>query len=163
MNTDVGEYLVGAYLKIIELCDVVDYNARPPVPGLEGMGELDVIGLNFTNKTSFLCEVATHLGGLEYGKGYDDSLLQVRKKHDRQRVYAQRYLSDFEHHQFMFWCPRVPKGKLTKGLSEIEGLELVINEEYTRRVKELCKMAEGPPKDYGNPVFRVLQILGHLR
>lgn len=107
MNTDVGEFLVGAHLKIIEQCDVVDYNARPPVPGLEGMGELDVIGLSFTSKTAFLCEVATHLGGLEYGKGYDDSMAQIRKKYDRQRKYALQYLSDFEPHRFMFWCPRV--------------------------------------------------------
>lgn len=29
MITDVGEYIVGAYLKVIEGCDVIDYNARP--------------------------------------------------------------------------------------------------------------------------------------
>ncbi len=68
-----GEFLVGEYLKIIKKCDVVSYNVRPPETGIEGLGELDVVGLDFPNKAAYLCEVSTHLGGLEYGKGYEDS------------------------------------------------------------------------------------------
>ena len=37
MNTEMGEYLVGAYLKLINKCDIIDYNARRPggrMPGL---------------------------------------------------------------------------------------------------------------------------------
>ena len=45
MPTEMGEYLVGAYLKIIKECDFVDYNVRQPGGGLEGLNELDVIGL----------------------------------------------------------------------------------------------------------------------
>ena len=30
MKTEMGEYIVGAYLKLVEGCDVVDYNVRPP-------------------------------------------------------------------------------------------------------------------------------------
>ena len=45
MLTDVGEYLVGAYLQLFENCDFVDYNVRPPGGGMKGLGELDVVGL----------------------------------------------------------------------------------------------------------------------
>jgi len=37
-----GEQLVGAYLKIVEGCDVVSYNVRPPGGGLRGL-ELEKI------------------------------------------------------------------------------------------------------------------------
>jgi hypothetical protein len=37
--TEIGKYLVGAYLKI-EGCEYVDYNVHPPGAGLKGLGEL---------------------------------------------------------------------------------------------------------------------------
>ncbi|MDD5659927.1 MAG: hypothetical protein PHR39_07990 [Actinomycetota bacterium] len=40
IKTDIGEYIVGAYLKVIKKCDFIDYNARPPGGGLEGLNEL---------------------------------------------------------------------------------------------------------------------------
>jgi hypothetical protein len=126
-------YVVGAYLKLKLNCDFVDFNVRPPEGGVRGLGELDVIGLDFSGNTAYLCEVTTHLGGLEYGKGYDDSALRVRKKHKRQREYAEENLGNFAHKRYMFWAPRVPKEKLTALLAEIEGLELVINEAYTTK------------------------------
>ncbi|MGR3715214.1 MAG: hypothetical protein ACU0B1_00535 [Thermohalobaculum sp.] len=67
MPTEMGEFLVGAYLRLIKLCDVVDYNARPPGGGLDGLGELDVIGLSFKDNKAYLCEVTTHLDGLQIG------------------------------------------------------------------------------------------------
>ena len=42
--------MVGAYLKLILGCGVVDYNARPPGGGLTELGELDVVGLEFANE-----------------------------------------------------------------------------------------------------------------
>jgi hypothetical protein len=52
---------------------------------------------------------------------------------------------------------------LTEGLAEIEGLQLVINQEYTRRVAELRELACTSAHDAGNDFFRALQILAHLR
>jgi hypothetical protein len=69
MVTDVGEYLVGAYLQLIERCDFVQYNVRPPHGRMKGLGELDVVGFNFATKTAYICEVTTHIGGLNYGDG----------------------------------------------------------------------------------------------
>lgn len=47
MATEMGEYLVGAYLKLVEGCDFVDYNVRVPGGGMAGLNELDVVGIHF--------------------------------------------------------------------------------------------------------------------
>ncbi len=75
MKTEIGEYIVGAYLKVIKNCDFIDYNVRFPGGGLKGLGELDVIGLDFKNKSAYLCEVTTHIRGLLY----KDNITTVEK------------------------------------------------------------------------------------
>ncbi|MGB5215711.1 MAG: hypothetical protein WBN88_18965 [Anderseniella sp.] len=40
MATEMGEYLVGAYLQLEQQCDVVSFNVRPPGGGLKGLQEL---------------------------------------------------------------------------------------------------------------------------
>lgn len=162
MRTEPGEYLVGAYLKLVEECDVVDYNVRTPGGGLEGRGELDVVGLNFKNKTAYICEVTTHILGLLY-KNKVESVERVRRKHDRQRQYAKNFLSIFKTHRFMFWSPVVPKGYLTTNLAKIENLDLVINGRYKDCIEELRKLARTATHETQNSSFRVLQILEHLR
>jgi hypothetical protein len=64
MKTEIGEYIVGVYLKLIKKCDFIEYNARPSGGGLVGLNELDVIGFDFKSKTVYLCEVTTHISGL---------------------------------------------------------------------------------------------------
>lgn len=61
----------------------------------------------------------------------------------------------------MFWSPVVPVGAVTKGLAETR--PRIINGEYKRRINELLALAEATTHDARNPVFRVLQILTHLR
>jgi hypothetical protein len=160
MATEMGEYLVGAYLKLAFECDVVDYNARPPGGGLKGLGELDLIGFSFGKQTAYLCEVTTHLGGLLI-RNAESTIIKVRNKHERQRAFAKEYLKNFEHH-FMFWSPVVPRG-LTKELEKIDGLELRINAHYTEAVNFLRKRAKEGTSASNNPAFRLLQILEHLR
>jgi len=162
MKTEVGEYIAGAYLKIIKKCDFVDYNVRPPGGGLEGLNELDVVGLDFKNKTVYLCEVTTHIRGLLY-KDNRTTVERIKTKYERQKDYADKYLSDFPYRHFMFWSPVVPKGYITEELKKIEGLELIINEKYTQCIDELRKKAKELTNDVGNPFFRTLQILERLR
>jgi hypothetical protein len=162
MLTDVGEYLVGAYLQLIEECDFVDYNIRPPGGGLKGLEELDVLGLNFKENTAYLCEVTTHIRGLIY-KDNVESVKRIKKKYARQKLYAKESLTNFKNKRFMFWSPRVPVGYITEHLSEIKGLELIINGEYKRRITELMDHARKTTYDARNPVYRVLQIIGHMR
>lgn len=163
MATDMGEYLVGAYLKLIRGSDFVDYNVRPPLDGLEGLTELDVVGLDFKTKTAYLCEVATHLEGTLYGKDNQTTVLVLRKKYERQQHYAAQYLTDFRTQHYQFWSPYVPEGYITEELRKLPGLELVINADYAACVNELRQKARSTTRDIGNPFFRALQILEHLR
>lgn len=162
IKTEIGEYVVGAYLKIIKKCDFVDYNVRPPVGGLEGLNELDVVGLDFKNKTAYLCEVTTHITGLLY-KDNKTTIKKIKKKYKRQKEYTDKYLPGFLKRHFMFWSPVVPKGYITKELEKIDGLELVINKKYAQCIDELRTKAKELTNDVGNPFFRMLQILEHLR
>jgi len=162
IKTDIGEYIVGAYLKIIEECGFIDYNVRPPGGGLKGLNELDVVGLDFKNKIAYLCEVTTHITGLLY-KDNKTTIEKIKKKYKRQKEYANKYLSDFPKRYFMFWSPVVPKGYVTKELEKIDGLELVINKKYAQCIDELRLKAKELTNDVGNPFFRILQILEHLR
>lgn len=158
-----GEYLVGAYLKMIVGCQFIDYNVRPPGGGQHGLKELDVVGFDFANKTAYLCEVTTHILGALYGSGADETAERIIKKHEFQRIYAKQYLTDFPTLRFQFWSPYVPVGKITTALAAIPSLELVMNDTYTAKVTELRSKAREVSYDAGNPVFRTLQILEHLR
>lgn len=162
MNTQMGEYLVGAYLKVIEGCDFIDYNVRFPGGGLKGLDELDVIGFNFEESVAFLCEVTTHIRGILY-KDNETTVRRVGSKFEKQRRYARGRLHHLAEHRFMLWSPVVPRGYLTENLSRIEGLELIINEEYAQRIAQLQTCARTSTHDVGNPAFRLLQILGHMR
>ena len=162
MLTDIGEFIVGAHLQLIEECDFIDYNVRPPGGGLKGLGELDVIGLNFTSNTAYLCEVTTHIRGLLY-KDNQETVIRIIKKHERQKEYAEQYLTNFKNHKYMFWSPVVPKGYITDHLAAVESLELIINGEYKKRVDELRQLARKTTHDARNPFFRMLQIMEHMR
>lgn len=60
---DPGEHLVGQYLREILKCDFVEYNLQIK----ETQGEIDVVGINSSEKEVIICEVATHLEtGLQY-------------------------------------------------------------------------------------------------
>ena len=163
MNEEMGELLVGAYLKVIEQCDIVCYNQHIPGGGLEGLGEFDVLGLHFEKQTAFLCEVATHIGGLLYVNN-KTTVKRIADKHRRQKAYAAAHLKGFLKKRYQLWSPVVRNGYLTTKLPQIDpDLELVINEEYTKRVEDLRIQSREHKNDENNPAFRLLQILEHLR
>lgn len=56
----------------------------------------------------------------------------------------------------MFWSPVVPEGFITTELAKIDGLELVINKDYTHCIDELKEQAKILTHDLENPFFRVL-------
>ncbi|WP_424945933.1 hypothetical protein [Candidatus Spongiihabitans sp.] len=161
MLTDIGEYIIGAHLEVVEKCNFVSYNVRPPGGGMQGLAELDVIGLNFHTKTAFLVEVTTHIRGLLYGNN-ENTINRIREKFERQKQYAEEHLKHFRNHHYMFWSPYVPVGYLTEHLSEIDDLELIINGEYKKRVDELKKIATECAHATNNPFFRMLQIMEHM-
>lgn len=162
MKTEIGEYVVGAYLKQCLECDFVDYNVRPPTIGLEGLAELDVVGLRFRDTAAFVCEVSTHLNGLNYG-GNQKTIQRIKEKFLRQKRYAKKHLKSFTEVHYMFWSPRVSKGILTDAFEQIRGIEFMINEDYTACIDELREQAKSSTRDVGNPFFRMMQLLEHLR
>lgn len=163
MNAEMGELLVGAYLQLIEGCDVVSYNVRAPGGKLAGLNELDVVGLRFADNTAYLCEVTTHIAGVLYGANYDSTLKRITDKFEKQKAYAAKYLENFDRHVFQFWSPCVPVGHLTERLGQISGLDVVINGEYKSRVNMLRAKARREKQTTGNDAFRMLQILEAMR
>ncbi len=135
---------------------------RFPGGGLKGLGELDVIGLDFKNKKAYLCEVTTHIRGVLY-KNNPTTVEKIKAKYKRQKEYAKSQLDSFSNKHFMFWSPVVPKGYITKELIKIKGLSVVINEDYTSCINELKEQAKLLTNDVGNPFFRTLQILERLK
>ena len=162
MSVDIGEQLVGAYLKVIKECHFILYNVRPPGGGYKGLEEIDVIGLDLKQKTAYLCEVTTHLSGLDYG-GNQDTIAKIKKKYERLIQYANQFLPEFHKCHFMFWSPYVSVGFMTEQLNKLESLELIINHKYTKSVHQLRKEAARRTNEEGNDAFRLLQILGHLK
>ena len=162
MATDIGEYIIGAYLKLITGCNVIDYNVRVPGGGLEGLNELDVIGLDFQHQIAYVCEVTTHLRGTLY-KDNPPTVMRILAKHQRQRSYAEAHLALFPVRHYMFWSPYVPAGYIIEGLKQAPELTLVINKQYSACVQELRDLARTTTYDANNPFFRTLQILEHLR
>ena len=68
--------------------------------------------------------------------------------------------------EYMFWSPVVLKGKLTEAFNkneEFKGLIFVINEKYNKCIEELRGKAKELSNDTGNPAFRLLQIIEHLK
>lgn len=185
-----GELLVGAYLRLIEKCELVMYNQRPQKEG--DQSEIDVIGVDNTEdgeQVIYTCEVVTHLNGLhyvgtpdtnrwaEYGaKDYQHSLERLWRKFNSDRNYVTELFDSADSYVFQLWSPVVPGNSdeeyLLGGLNALEAdfeeetgmeLELVINERYTEKIEKLRERASETEKDYGELGFRILQILEHLR
>jgi len=163
MSVDIGDHVVGAYLKLVQKCDFVDYNVQPPGASSDDTSRFDVVGMDFDGKRIYLCSVATHITGLRYGNDNNETVEHIRNKYRFMREYAVAYLPAFDEQHFMFWSPVVREGFLTHELGKIDGLEIVINEKYARCIDELKKRAAETMHDVGNPFFRSLQIIERLR
>ncbi|MBZ0285563.1 MAG: hypothetical protein K8L97_32835 [Anaerolineae bacterium] len=174
MSKDIGEDLVGAWLRLIAECDFVQYNV--PLRGKQG--EIDIVGINLAQKTAYICEVATHTGGLQYVKGSKpNNVDKITRKFQDDVAYARKYLADFQH-RFMLWSPVVihPHSDTTKynqfqDLIDIRrnlrdshqaDIEMVVNEIYLERVTQLQHKATKETAASEYPVFRLLQILHSL-
>ncbi|WP_436908194.1 hypothetical protein [Halosimplex marinum] len=163
-----GEMLVGAYLKLVEECEVVAYGQHSPLSG-EQM-EVDVIGFQPDDEPEVItCEVATHLRGLGYGNATENRD-RVEAKFTNAEAYVDRVFGSSESHRFQFWSPKVPNAsaeKLETVATEFEArtdteLELVMNGEYADRIEELRDVAASTYAQRNELAFRFLQILEHL-
>lgn len=128
-------------LKIIEECDIIDYNVRPPGGGLKGLEELDVIGINFKTNTAYLCKATTQIRGALISNN-KKTVEKIEQKHNRQNDYAKKYLSNFANHRYIFLSPVVPVGSITSHLENIKNLEKIINKDYKDNIEKLKEIAK---------------------
>lgn len=184
-ETQLGEYIVGAYHKLATDCEVVSYSQRSKEAG--DQLEIDVIGIESEDgeQTIYTCEVVTHVRGMlypgtpstdrweEFGNSdYQYTLEKLWAKFVADHGYVTEIFDDADRYVFQLWSPYISKGYITDGLDQLSQdfedqysseIELVVNENYTGRVNELKELAADDKKDHGEPAFRFLQILEHMR
>ncbi|WP_238477022.1 hypothetical protein [Natranaeroarchaeum sulfidigenes] len=164
-----GEMLVGAYLKLVEECEIVAYGQHSPIEG-EQM-EVDVIGIHPGGKREIIvCEVATHLRGLGYGSSRENGE-KVESKFRNAESYVSQVFGSSESQRYQFWSPNVPPKsmeELEKASDQFEKqsgceLELVTNRRYSKKINNLRKVASSTYSQRNELAFRFLQILEHLK
>lgn len=164
-TTDLGESLVGAYMRHIERCTIVLYNSF----FADQQGEVDVVAVKARDpgqpRLVYLCEVTTHIGGMAR-----PTVDKVPAKLQRLREFADVTFPS-EAHRFQWWSPYVSKGGTTARFeqlradwtSEGRSLEFIVNDEYTRRIGQLVDHARKNSATTNEPGYRMLQILTRLR
>jgi hypothetical protein len=171
VNGDIGESLVGAYLRHVEQCSIVTYNSF----FADRQGEVDVVGVKPAGvdapRRVYICEVTTHTGGmLMMRNGKDATREVIMEKLERLRAFADITFPG-EDHRYQWWSPYVAEGKLTKFLAlltadwQADGLslEFIVNAEYTERIGTLIASARANSSTTNEPAYRMLQILTRLR
>lgn len=129
---DMGESLIGAYLRYGEKCDLVVDGTQT-----EKQGEIDVIGFRVEVRRVWLCEMAT----------------PVRRPKAPFRVVLAEGRSDA--------CRRAQSDRGWAGDAETE-VSFIVNGEYAKRVGVLFEAAGRGTKATPEPFFRPLQILMHV-
>lgn len=167
---NLGEEIVGEYLKVILGCDFVEYNLYTP----DIQGEIDVVGINAKMNIVYVCEVATHLiTGLMYVKnGQPENVNRFAKKFRKNIEYTNKYFEEYEKH-FMLWSPIIKnsrEGSKNNQLNDIKDIkkqmkieydveiEAIINHEYQSCLDELRAFAAKETKELKSPVLRMMQI-----
>lgn len=166
MAEDIGESLVGSYLRYVQGCEFVLFNTF--LPGEQG--EIDVIGIRLgTPRDIYFAEVTTHLDGMTYG-GNKQTVAKVRDKLIRAQRFAQDKFPDDQHH-FQVWSPRVAVGAMTIEFEAMsaefeargERLAFVVNRSYGDAVQRLIDVAQTNGKATSDPAFRLLQVLARVK
>lgn len=162
---DIGESLVGAYMRHVERCSIVLYNSF----FADQQGEVDVVavkpGAAGTPRRVYLCEVTTHIKGMSRA-----TVRRVPGKLARLREFAELTFPG-EEHRFQWWSPYFQTGATTDQFDELwaawaadgRSLEFIINRAYTERIAQLVEVARRNPSTTNEPAFRMLQILTRLR
>ena len=192
LNAGWGELLVGAYHKRINGCEVVSYNNRSEESGNQMEADVIAIDNDKETgeQQVYVSEVVTHLSGDLYSgspddgwwteytntKAYQYSLQKLEQKFREDYRYVNDTFGNADNHSYQFWAPVVSGWQngsdIIRGLESLSDrfkqetgkeLELIINQDYTARIHELRKKANGDISDHGAPAFRFLQILENLK
>ena len=166
-----GEQICGEYLERCRDCQAVIYDLRVT----NTQRAIDVVGLDLQTKTIYVCEVATHLGGLQYVTNKQpDNFNRLKAKFDAGIPHVQ---SSFKNMKIvpMLWSPIVKSSgikhnamrdmtKLETHIQTTYGLkiQLIINDQYRDAVLELKALVSKLTTDLRSPVGRMLQILSKI-
>ena len=154
---ETGEEIVGAWLRYLKGCDFVEYGVQVP-----GAGEIDVVGLSLKANRAYICEVASHIHGLQY----KDNEATIVGKFKRAKQYADSTLFGIDI-SYEFWSPVVRSGSqmgsVTKALTILRDehrivVEPVVNESYLQRLSQLRAVASKETRNASHPILRFLQI-----
>jgi hypothetical protein len=166
MAEDIGESLVGSYLRYVKNCEFVLFNTFLP----EGQGEVDVIGIRLGKpRDIYFAEVTTHIDGMSYG-GNRATVEKIRSKLVRAQAFAEDRFPGDDHH-FAIWSPHVPVGAMTRAFASMaeefgaigKHLDFIMNEEYGDRIQELVHQARSNSRATSDPAFRLLQVLSRVK
>ena len=172
---NVGEQLVSSYLRYIRGCNFIETNVYTG----KSQGEIDVVGLNLAEQKVYICEVAIHIGGLQYvnfKNNQTDNVQKLTDKFSRDIEYAREHLTEYDQH-FMLWSPIVkdtkgrPENNQLRHLEEIKAnikewydidLECIVNRKFQEYLMELRNYAKATNKALQCPLIRLMQIEEHL-
>jgi hypothetical protein len=137
---NIGEEICGEYLKNIIKCDFITYNVTNP----DIQGEMDVVGIKIIEREVYVCEVATHTGGLQYVTNKQpDDYNRFYSKFKKNIEFARKYFKDYTIIP-MLWSPVVkisnPKAKYDTS-KELERLRNKIDEEYELKLGLITNIA----------------------
>ncbi|MDE0638504.1 MAG: hypothetical protein OXI43_21895 [Candidatus Poribacteria bacterium] len=145
----------------------------------KSQGEIDVVGLNLVEQRVYICEVAIHIGGLQYVNSKSnrtDNIQKFTNKFSKDIEYAQKHLDGYDQH-FMLWSPIVkdskgkPKNNEMRHLTEIQKnikrkygiiIECIVNEKFQECLDELRNYAKHETKALQCPLMRLMQIEEYL-
>ena len=154
---ETGEEIVGAWLRYLKGCEFVEYGVQVP-----GGGEIDVVGLSLRDNRAYVCEVASHIHGLQY----KDNEATIVGKFKRAKQYADGALVGIDI-VYEFWSPVVRRGSqmgsVTNALATLRDehqivVEPVVNETYSQRLSQLREVAAKETRNASHPILRFLQI-----
>ena len=163
---NIGEELTGAYLKHIYHCNFVEYNVKDSAVN---NGEIDVVGIDISNKKIYFCEVAIHLTtGLQYKSDKAANTQKIYNKFIRAKEYAEQMYPEYIH-IFQIWSPLVKKSQMQSLQDAVKKLKdekidlaLKTNKDYAEAINKLKDYAQKQTSALENPAMRILQILGQL-
>ncbi len=168
---NVGEQLVSSYLRYIKECNFTETNVYTG----KKQGEIDVIGLNTKNSEVYICEVAIHLGGLQYvnfKNNKTDNVQKLTDKFSKDIEYTRKHLDGYHQH-FMLWSPIVrdskgkPENNQIRHLAEIQenikkkydiDIECIVNEKFQECLEKLRNFARQQTAEFHCPLMRLMQI-----
>lgn len=166
---NIGEEICGEWLRHIKGCEFVQYNLKTT----DVQGEIDVIGINLSERTVYVCEVAIHL---VTGLQYNDNVPKLLAKFNKDIDYAQKAFPDYRH-VFMFWSPVVRDQRagsknnqlrdvmdVVAKLEQKRGITLqpIINERFQEALTAMRAFAGTQTKELDSSVMRYLQVEEHL-